>query len=243
MRPPLLALLAALLAAPQAARAENLVSPQLHLAPSPIPRVALTLDACSGHTDNRILDALIANNIKSTIFVTARWLRRNPETLARMLARRDLFEIENHGAEHVFAAPWPAKLFGVKSAGSAAALKAEIEGGAAAIKAATGRTPHWYRAAVAEYAESALPLIRSLDVKIAGYSLAGDGGAQYSEQWTAHVISHARPGDVILAHINQPSRPAGAGVVEGVLALKAQGVQFVWLDEAAAHMPRRVMVH
>jgi hypothetical protein len=37
---------------------------------------------------------------------------------------------------------------------------------------------------------------------------------------------------VILAHVNQPKRPAGAGVVEGVLALKARGFRFVTLNQA-----------
>lgn len=251
MRHPLLSAFPVLLAAAclhlftTPAAAENLVSPALHLAPAATPRVALTLDACSGHTDARILDALIANNIKTTFFVTARWLKRNPEALARMRAHPELFRFENHGANHVFAAPWPSSLFGVKAAGSPAAIKAEIEDGAAAIKAATGQQPHWYRAAAAEYAESALPLIDSLHVRIAGYSLAGDGGAQYSESWTAHVISNAKPGDVILAHINQPLRKAGAGVVTGMLALKAKGYDFVWLDEAEPQhpWPRHISEH
>ncbi len=41
------------------------------------PQVALTLDACSGQTDQRILNALVENHIPATIFVTGRWLKHN----------------------------------------------------------------------------------------------------------------------------------------------------------------------
>ena len=212
---------------------EHLLSPKLHVHPglSHAPRVALTLDACTGKVDERILKALIANNIKATVFVTARWLKRNPEALKQMLARSDLFEIENHGARHLAAIDHPDLYFGVKAAASAEGIRREIEDGAAAVKQATGREPHWYRGAAAEYTASALPIISSLGFKLAGYSLAGDGGATYSARRAALAIAGAQNGDVIIAHINQPMKPAGVGVVEGILALKAKGYIFVRLDD------------
>ena len=42
-------------------------------------------------------------------------------------------------------------------------------------------------------------------------------------------IAAAKDGDVIIAHVNQPDRPSGAGVVQGILALKAKGYLFVKL--------------
>jgi hypothetical protein len=47
----------------------------------------------------------------------------------------------------------------------------------------------------------------------------------------AERISAAKSGDIIISHINQPTRPAGAGVAEGLLALKARGFSFVHLDD------------
>ena len=38
---------------------------------------------------------------------------------------------------------------------------------------------------------------------------------------------------MIIAHINQPSHAAGAGVAEGILALKKKGFAFVLLRDAA----------
>lgn len=74
-----LAVLALALSAGQVSAARiRLVEPQLKLEAQESgegakPRVALTFDACSGKTDERILSTLIDNNIPATIFVTARW--------------------------------------------------------------------------------------------------------------------------------------------------------------------------
>jgi peptidoglycan/xylan/chitin deacetylase (PgdA/CDA1 family) len=70
------------------------VEPKLYIAKggAVAPQVALTLDACSGQTDMRILNTLVENHIPSTIFVTGRWLKRNAEALAVLKAHPDLFE-------------------------------------------------------------------------------------------------------------------------------------------------------
>lgn len=218
---------------PVAAMPRHLFSPALHVHPGPpgSPHVALTLDACTGHVDDRILKALIDNRIAATVFVTGRWLKRNPDALQKMIAHPDLFQIENHGARHLAAIDRPLVIFTVRAAGSTQALQQEILDGAAAVKQATGREPRWYRGAAAEYSAGAINTIRMLNFRLAGFSLSGDGGAGYSARRAAAAIAGAQNGDVIVAHLNQPTKPAGAGVVEGLLALKAKGFVFVRLDE------------
>ena len=80
----------------------GLVEPTLKMTPQHDGkvRVAMTLDACMGKTDHRILDTLVKERIPATIFVTARWLKHNSEALAVLTAHPDLFEIENHGENH-----------------------------------------------------------------------------------------------------------------------------------------------
>jgi peptidoglycan/xylan/chitin deacetylase (PgdA/CDA1 family) len=209
--------------------------PVLRLPPRPdTPRVALTFDACSGKVDERILNALVALKVKSTIFVTARWLRRNPAAAAVMATHPALFQIENHGARHLVAIDFPITIFGVKSAGSPAALAAEVEGGAHAISASFGYEPTWFRGATAIYSASSEQRISAMGYRIAGFSRLGDDGAQYSARRTAKSFAEAEDGDIIIAHINQPARPAGAGVVEGIAALQARGFVFVTLNEGLA---------
>lgn len=215
------------------AHAETLIEPRLTIKPgvSHGPYVALTFDACTGHVDERILRALIDNNIRSTIFVTARWLKRNPQAIAEIKAYPNLFEVEDHGARHVPAIDVPMKVFGLAAAGSSAAVEAEVVGGAEAITVAFGHKPKWFRGATGKYTRRSEKQIQSLGFKIAGYSVLGDGGAEFSAHRTAATISNAVDGDVIIAHINQPTKPAGAGVVEGILKLKAAGFIFLRLQD------------
>jgi peptidoglycan/xylan/chitin deacetylase (PgdA/CDA1 family) len=94
----LLALLATLplpLPALARTRSDGLIEPELRIAPggAASPRVALTLDACMGEVDLRILDALVGNQISATIFVTRRWLDKNGEALVTLKAHPELFEL------------------------------------------------------------------------------------------------------------------------------------------------------
>jgi hypothetical protein len=57
------------------------------------------------------------------------------------------------------------------------------------------------------------------------------GGAAFSAAHTAKAFASAEDGDVIIAHINQPLKSAGAGVVQGIAALAAKGFVFVTLSE------------
>lgn len=193
------------------------------------PHVALTLDACSGKTDHRIMSMLVDNRIPATVFVTARWLKRNGDTVKLMLAHPDLFQIENHGARHVPAVDVPMTVYGIAAAGSPAAVKAEVEGGRDAVIAATGRAPQWYRGATGRYDTAALAEIQSLGEAIAGYSLKADDGASLTASAVVKRLATAQDGDVIIAHVNHPEKPSGAGLVQGILALKAKGYLFVKL--------------
>ena len=217
------------------ADAGTLLEPSLHLKRSAVAgetRVALTLDACGGRTDNRILTALVDNNIPATIFVTGLWLKRNKVAFAIMRAHPDLFEIEDHGARHVPAVETPVRVYGIRAAGSPEAVDAEVKGGAAAIEKAGGDAPRWFRGATAKYSATSMKEIEDLGFRVAGYSINADGGSLLPAAATEKRVTAAKDGDVIIAHINQPSHSAGAGLVKGLLDLKARGVAFVRLQDA-----------
>lgn len=229
-----LCMLAISLAVVSSGNAATLVEPTLHIQPgaSGAGRVALTLDACGGQIDNRILSALVENKIPATIFVTGIWLKRNAAAVEIMRAHPDLFELENHGGHHVPAVDTPQKIYGIRSAGSPDAVLAEVESGAAALARTGEPAPKWFRGATAEYSPSAIAMIRKLGFKIAGFSINGDGGSLLGARETTRRIVAAKDGDVIIAHINQPTHAAGEGVVQGLLALKERGLTFVRLDDA-----------
>ncbi|WP_245319307.1 polysaccharide deacetylase family protein [Consotaella salsifontis] len=219
-----------------AGQSHRLVEPKLHIATGGVahPQVALTFDACSGATDPRILSALIDNRIPATIFVTERWLKRNKPALETMLSHPDLFEIENHGAKHIPAVDVSMSVFGLAAAGSTEAVDREVDGGAEAVQNAGAPAPHWFRGATAKYTSTSIAEIRRLGFRVAGYSVNGDEGALASEKAARSYVARAKDGDVVIAHINQPGRAAGAGVAAGILSLKDKGYRFVRLDDAEA---------
>jgi peptidoglycan/xylan/chitin deacetylase (PgdA/CDA1 family) len=196
--------------------------------------IALTLDACPGAFDERIATALVEGGIKATIFVTGLWLRDNPVGLAFLLAHRDLFAIENHGELHIPPVLGHRRIYGIPAAGDLATVRREVTQGAASVHAATGTEPRWYRAATGYYSRSAMPAIQQLGFGIAGYSLNADEGASLPAPSVAERIARATNGEVIVAHINQPHRSSGAGVVAGVRELQHRGASFLRLDQLAA---------
>jgi peptidoglycan/xylan/chitin deacetylase (PgdA/CDA1 family) len=230
----LIVALTALLSAGSASAARGFVEPHMHLAGLSLgaPRVALTFDACMGGVDMRILSTLVSADVPATIFVTGRWIRSNPNAVALLKAHPDLFEIEDHGARHLAAVLGHRRPYGVASAGTMAGVLAEADGGAAAIRAAFGIQPKWYRDATALYSPAVLPTLRKAGYAIGAYSLNADFGASVSSRAARANVMKARDGDVIIAHVNQPRRPAGQGIAAGILALKARGFAFVRLDEA-----------
>ena len=238
----LLALIAALplpLPALARTRSDGLIEPELRIAPGDgaSPRVALTLDACMGEVDLRILDALVANAIPATLFVTARWLAKNDAAVAVLKQHPDLFQLENHGAMHVPCVTGTMgtskALYGIAPAGTLEAVAAEVAGGAKGMAAAGLNKPGWFRDATALYSADALALIRKLGYRIAGFSLNADFGASLPAEKVVERLLTAKDGDVIIGHINQPKRSSGAGIAAGIVQLKQRGFTFVRLADVA----------
>ncbi|MBO9123177.1 MULTISPECIES: polysaccharide deacetylase family protein [unclassified Rhizobium] len=219
---------------PKQTSSTKLVEPHLRVARSEIKghaRVALTFDACMGKADERILSVLVSERIPATIFVTARWLKHNPQALQVMLANPDLFELENHGQNHIPAVDKPVSIYGIASAGSPEAVRLEVQGGADAMLAAGIPAPRWFRGSTAKYDLSSIAQIRAMGYRIAGYSVNGDGGSLLGAAITEKRISSAKDGDVVISHINQPTHAAGEGVAKAILDLKAKGTEFVRLQD------------
>lgn len=216
------------------------LSPPIAAAPKSAPIVALTLDLCGGKTDRRIFDVLLRDNIAATLFVTGLWLQNpaNSAIIAAIRSRPQQFEIGNHGAKHRTAIDGSERLYGLPSAGSLPGVCAEASGGLQAIKKA-GLAEQcgaivWYRGAAARYAPRALRLLQQAGFGIAGFSANIDAGASFPAETVQRRLAAAQDGDVLIAHMNQPRRAAGAGVAAGIALLRQRGYRFVTLSQAAA---------
>jgi peptidoglycan/xylan/chitin deacetylase (PgdA/CDA1 family) len=195
--------------------------------------VALTLDACGGGFDAELVRFLIERRIPVTIFATRRWIRRNPDAIALLRAHVDLFDIEDHGANHIPAIIGVDRsVYGLAGVADLKQLKREVSGGAYAIKAATGISPRWYRGATGEYDPEALKTIERMGYKVAGFSVNADNGATLSQKRILLRLQKVRSGDIILAHVNKPLSATGKGLAQGLPLLLDRGFRFVTLRDA-----------
>jgi peptidoglycan/xylan/chitin deacetylase (PgdA/CDA1 family) len=196
--------------------------------------VALTLDACGGGFDADLIGFLVEHHIQTTIFATRRWLRRNPQAVALLKAHADLFDIEDHGANHIPAVIGTDRnVYGLAGVADMKQLRREVSGGADAVKAATGIAPRWYRGATGEYDPDALKAIAAMGYKVAGFSVNADNGATLSQKQIVGRLNKVRSGDIIIAHMNRPASDTGRGMAQGLQRLLDQGFHFVKLNAAA----------
>jgi peptidoglycan/xylan/chitin deacetylase (PgdA/CDA1 family) len=195
-------------------------------------QVALTLDACSGAFDEDLILFLIRNRIPTTLFATKKWLDKNPRGLAILKANLDLFDIEDHGENHIPAVIGAGrKVFGIAGEPDILHLRREVLEGAYAIERATGVAPHWYRGATAQYDSQAVDEIRRLGFGIAGFSVNADAGASLKRAQVLQRLRQVRGGDVIIAHMNKPVGDTAEGMSEGLIELLRRGLVFVRLDQ------------
>ena len=194
--------------------------------------VALTLDACGGAYDADLVRFLVDRRIPATIFATRRWLNRNAAALAELKGHADLFDIENHGANHVPAFIGKDTLvFGIPGELDAAHLKREVSQGASAVERATGAAPRWFRGATGEYDKQSLEVIEKMGYKVAGFSVNADSGARLSQQRIVARLKKVHSGDIIIAHVNKPQSETAEGLAIGLGALQKQGYRFVKLND------------
>lgn len=204
-------------------------------------RVALTLDACSGKYDDDLIQFLIRNRIPATIFATKKWLDQNPYGASVIKSHLDLFDVENHGENHIPAVIGAGrKVYGISGEPDIIHLRREVTEGAHAIEAVTGVAPRWYRGATAEYDAQAIEEITKLGYKIAGFSINADAGATLKMAAIEERLKHVKAGDVIIAHMNKPASDTAEGLSVGLIHLLRSGFVFVRLDQVdLREVPRR----
>ena len=236
---PLIKALAALaaLALVATASAMGQISELHHrIAPAPHPvndgRIALTLDACGGGFDAELIQFLIQQRIPATLFVTKKWFDKNPLGTAMLTAHLDLFDIEDHGENHILAVIGAGrKVYGISGVASVPQLRQEVRVGASAIERATGVPARWYRGATAEYDVEAADEIRHMGFRIAGFSVNADAGATLKKRQIIERLRHVRDGDVIIAHMNKPASESAEGLMVGLAELQQRGLVFTRLDQ------------
>lgn len=194
--------------------------------------LALTLDACSGKFDDDLIEFLIRNQIPATLFATKKWLLANPGGVAIIKAHLDLFDVEDHGENHIPAVIGVGKkVYGIAGEPDLLHLRREVSEGARAITEMIGVPPHWYRGATAEYDSQAVTEIEKMGYGIAGFSVNADSGATLGRLAIEERLKHVKGGDIIIAHMNKPASDSAEGLSVGLVQLLKAGFTFVRLDQ------------
>lgn len=196
--------------------------------PSTSGGAALTLDYCGGpegsQTDHAILNLLRENGVPATLFLNARWISSNP-VLAKELAEEPLFEIANHGTQHLPLSVNGRSAYGISGTTGPGEVFDEIMANTHMISEITGKPPRFFRSGTAHLDEVASRISLALGQVPLGFSINGDAGATHPSHIVAQEIAAAHSGDIIIAHGNQPAAATGSGLAAALPLLQTKFIQ------------------
>ncbi|MGK0716403.1 polysaccharide deacetylase family protein [Leucobacter sp. W1478] len=192
-------------------------------------RVFLTLDACGGPYgsgfDERLISGLRAAAVPATLFLNLRWIEAH-SGLAASLAADPLFELANHGSAHLPLSVTGQTAYGIAGTTSAREAALEVWNNHVALTELTGTAPRWFRPGTAHLDDVGLSIAESLGERVLGFSVNGDAGATFAASTVATEVGGAAPGDVVIAHMNQPSSGTADGLLAAVETVRARGLDF-----------------
>ncbi|CAM3912419.1 polysaccharide deacetylase family protein [Smaragdicoccus niigatensis] len=197
-------------------------------------QIALTLDACGGQRgsgyDARIIAALRQDRVPATLFLNSRWVQAN-RAIADDLAKDPLFTIGNHGTRHVPLSVSGRSAYNIVGTHSVQEAIDEVWGCHQLLTEISGKEPTFFRSGTAFYDDVAIRIVSDLGETPIGFAINGDGGATLSANAVIAQMSNPAPGAIIIAHMNQPNSRSGDGVVGAIRTLRAQGWEFVSLED------------
>jgi peptidoglycan/xylan/chitin deacetylase (PgdA/CDA1 family) len=196
--------------------------------------LALTFDACGGTGkdgyDGKLISFLDEEHVPATLFLSGKWIDAN-EPVMKGLKNDPLFEIGNHGWGHAPCSVSAKSAYGIVGAGSVGAVVDEVEKNAEKIGSLAGLRPKFYRSATAFTDEVCPQIASALGEDTVSFSINGDGGATYAAQQVKTALLSAKPGSIVLLHMNHPEHDTAEGVIEAIPILRSQGFRFVRLSE------------
>ena len=215
---------------PAAAWAERLAAvasepPAVSRVSTALPVVALTFDACPTRDrrgfDRAVFDILRREKVPATVFVSGRWVERHPRE-ARELAREPLIEFGNHSYRH------PAF-----SRMDVARVREEIDATDRLI-AGLGRQSVGVRPPFGDWA-AWLPEATGGQPVVLWDVVSGDAGGHISADAIVNRVSGAaRPGSIVVFHINGNGVFTKQALPRIIRRLRARGLRFVRVSELLA---------
>ena len=196
--------------------------------------LALTFDACGGTGsdgyDAKLIDFLTEEKIPATLFINGQWLATNADNFQK-IAADPLFEIENHGTNHIPCSANGHSAYNITGTKNISAMIDEMDLNAQKIESLTGKKPLFYRSATAFTDEICPQVAHQLGYTVVSFNVLGDAGATYSAAQIEKVLLAAPPGAIIILHMNHPEKDTAEGVMQVVPKLQKAGFKFVKLED------------
>ena len=189
-------------------------------------RIALTFDACStrdvSQYDEPVTRVLEESHTPATIFLGGSWAKEETAHV-KQLAANPLFELGNHTYTH----PHLPLIRDEKR------IRDELQRTQAQVLALTGVMPKLFRPPYGEYDQRVVRIAASLGLTTIEYDLAaGDPDPHATkERLIEWVLREARPGSIVVMHINHikfHTAEALPGIIQG---LRARGFELVTVGE------------
>jgi peptidoglycan-N-acetylglucosamine deacetylase len=192
------------------------------------PEVALTFDACATRThgygfDRAVYEILKRERIPATIFVSGRWVDFHPTEMTE-LARDPLIGFGDHSYDHPHMNQLTPARQGAEIGQTEAALARYGK------KSVAFRPPFgdWNQRMIDVVHERGLPTV-TWDV------VSGDPSIKTTTpRLIRNVLDHARPGSIVIFHINGRGHHTAEALPTILRELRARGLRFVPLAELLA---------
>jgi peptidoglycan/xylan/chitin deacetylase (PgdA/CDA1 family) len=196
--------------------------------------IALTFDACGGPHgigyDRALIGFLRRRELPATLFINSRWIDANPAVFRR-LAGEPLFEIANHGTQHLPLSVTGRSAYGIRGTQNAGEVYDEVETNQARLTRLLGVPPRLFRAGTAYSDDVAARIVTAMADHLVSFSVNGDGGATFTPWQVRNAVTAAPGGSIVLCHMNHPGSGTAQGIAAAVPRLEAAGYRFVRLSD------------
>lgn len=179
-----------------------------------------------------VVQALESTHTPATFFLTGMWAQVYPQQ-AHALADFPGFEIENHSYDHPsFSQP----CYGLAPLPQAQKI-GDIQRAQAAIRAATGVTPHYFRFPGGCARADDVKLAQAQGLKVVHWDVVGgDVNQPDPRRITQQVLNRVKPGSIVVLHVSGGHAPATGQALPTIIAgLRARGYTLVTVRDLLGH--------
>jgi len=183
-------------------------------------KVALTFDISWGQEmAPRVLDALKAEGVKATFFLSGPWARSYPDLVKRIAGEGH--EIASHGYEHVNLSGYSREF-----------ISDNIRRTHEILVELTGQQPRFFRPPNGDFNDLVVRTAAELGYVTVIWSLDSlDWKRLSSDEIARRILSRVKQGDIILMHASD-SAPGTPGALPAIIqGIRAKGLEMVRLGE------------